>query len=299
MEIITTIDRMRSYVRKARADGKKIGFVPTMGCLHQGHLSLIKQARAGADVVIISIFVNPAQFGPDEDYLAYPRDVKEDERKAEKAGVDVIFAPRAQEIYPKNYLTYVNIERISRVLCGKDRPGHFKGVATICLKLFNIIRPDLALFGQKDAQQAIIIKKMVKDLNLDIEIRVLPIVREKDGLAMSSRNKYLNPGQRKDALVLYRALTEAGDMIKNGEKDPAVVTKHIKQVITEVDSKIDYISIVDSRQLNTLKVISGEVLIALAVRIGRARLIDNIIINTISIENRRQKTEDRKQKTKV
>ncbi|MEA3560261.1 MAG: pantoate--beta-alanine ligase, partial [Candidatus Omnitrophota bacterium] len=232
------------------------------------------------DIVIVSIFVNPAQFGPDEDYLSYPRQMQQDRLKAEKAGVDVIFTPEPGQMYPESYLTYVNVKKITRVLCGKARPGHFTGVATICAKLFNIIKPDTAFFGQKDAQQAMVIKRMVKDLNMDIEIEILPIVREKDGLAMSSRNKYLNAVQRKDALVLYRALAKAKDMIKNGERNAGTIINRIRQIIERVDSKIDYISIVDTGQLNSLQVISGEVLIALAVWIGKARLIDNIIIDT-------------------
>jgi pantoate--beta-alanine ligase len=268
MEIITRIDKMKSYVKQVRAKGKRIGFVPTMGYLHQGHLSLIEEARGSADIVIISIFVNPRQFGPGEDYLKYPRDMKQDKQKAEKAGVEVIFAPEVQEMYPEGYFTYVNVERFSEVLCGRNRAGHFKGVATVCVKLFNIVKPDIALFGQKDAQQAIIIKKMVRDLNMDIEIRVLPIVREKDGLAMSSRNKYLNTEQRKDALVLYQALTEAKNMIETGQRNSDTVIRYMRQIINRVDSKIDYISIVDAEQLNTLKAISGKI------------LIDNIVIDT-------------------
>ncbi|MEA3329014.1 MAG: pantoate--beta-alanine ligase [Candidatus Omnitrophota bacterium] len=280
MQVITAIDKMRSYVEEAKSRGKKIGLVPTMGCFHQGHLSLIEKAGTSTDTTIVSIFVNPAQFGPDEDYLAYPRDVEQDRLKAARAGVDVIFAPGLSEMYPESYLTYVNVEMITGVLCGKARPGHFKGVATVCAKLFNIIKPDIAFFGQKDAQQTIVVKRMVKDLNMDVEIEVLPIVREKDGLAMSSRNKYLNTVQRKDALVLYQALTKAKDMIKSGERNAGMIIGCTKQIMDKAGLKIDYISIVNARQLNSLEVISGEVLIALAVWVGRARLIDNIIVNT-------------------
>ncbi len=278
MKIISSVNEMASFAKDIKSRAKSIGLVPTMGYLHDGHLSLIKEARAATDTVVVSIFVNPTQFGPTDDYVSYPRDIKRDRLEVEKAGGDIIFAPAVEQVYPESYSTYVEVEGLSEGLCGKTRPGHFRGVTTVCAKLFNIIEPDIAFFGQKDAQQVAIIQKMVKDLNMNVKLKVLPTLREKDGLAMSSRNKYLSPKQRKDASVLYQALNEAKNMIEAGEKNADKIKERMKKAIDKVDSKIDYISIVDADSLKDVSVISGKVLIALAVRIGRAKLIDNIEI---------------------
>ena len=279
MRLIRSIKKMYEFSKKAHLGGKTIGFVPTMGYLHQGHLSLIRKARKENDIVVVSIFVNPIQFGPKEDFKKYPRDLKRDMNLAKQVGTDVIFYPDAKDMYPEGFKTYVNVEELSEKLCGKFRPGHFKGVATVVTKLFNIVCPDIAYFGQKDAQQAIIIKRMVKDLNIPVKIKVLPIVREKDGLAMSSRNTYLNEKERKDALVLYQALNLAKDLIKSGITDSGKIIDRLRRFIKKKkNAKIDYISVVDTDNLNPVKKVSKKCLIALAVWIGRTRLIDNIIV---------------------
>jgi pantoate--beta-alanine ligase len=280
MRLIRSIKKMYEFSKKAHLEGKTIGFVPTMGYLHQGHLSLIRKARKENDIVVVSIFVNPIQFGPKEDFKKYPRDLKRDMNLAKQVGTDVIFYPDAKDMYPEGFKTYVNVEELSEKLCGKFRPGHFKGVATVVTKLFNIVCPDIAYFGQKDAQQAIIIKRMVADLNIPVKIKVLPIVREKDGLAMSSRNTYLNEKERKDALVLYQALNLAKELIKSGITDTKTIIRKMRQLIEKKkNAKIDYIEIVQMENLKSLKVISDNCLIALAVWIGKTRLIDNIIVN--------------------
>jgi len=279
MKIIKTVMEMRAALKSFRDEGSIIGFVPTMGYLHQGHLSLIRRARQSSDMVVISIFVNPTQFGPQEDLDRYPRNLKRDAELAEEEGVDYIFHPDVSELYPEGYKTYVFVEELSDKLCGASRPGHFRGVTTIVLKLFNIIQPQLAYFGQKDALQAIIVRRMVEDLNLDIKIEVEPIVREADGLAMSSRNTYLSSEERKAALVLYRSLKLAEKSIKQGERDSSAIAHEIKKIINqEPSAKIDYISITDNKNLQELDIIKKETLIALAVHIGKTRLIDNIVI---------------------
>jgi len=271
--------QMSDYSRKARLRGRCIGFVPTMGALHEGHLSLIRQARKDNDLVVVSIFVNPAQFGPKEDFRKYPRTFSRDARLCKNSGVDVIFYPSAAQIYPEGYRTHVSVGQLSDCLCGRSRPGHFKGVATVVAKFFNIVQPDSAYFGAKDAQQSVIIRKMVQDLNIPVEIRVMPTVREGSGLALSSRNVYLSVSEKKDALILFRALSFAKYLIKNGLKDANRVISAMKQLILKKRSaKIDYISIVDASTLRPLKKIAGECLIALAVRIGRTRLIDNVVV---------------------
>jgi len=250
-----------------------------MGFLHEGHLSLMRQSRADNDISVISIFVNPTQFGPAEDYDAYPRDLDRDSRMASEAGVDVIFAPSARDMYPEGYATYVNIERITEKMCGTSRPGHFRGVTTVVSKLFNLAQPHRAYFGQKDAQQAIVIKQMARDLNFDIEIIVMPIIREEDGLAMSSRNKYLSPEERKAALVLRKSLLMAEGLFKSGVTEAAIIYNRIKDMIDfEPLAKIDYISIVDADTLDDVGKLRQNTLIALAVFIGKTRLIDNIIL---------------------
>lgn len=277
MKIIRTVEEMREEVSQARREGKKIGFVPTMGYLHEGHLSLIKRAKAENEFVVVSIFVNPTQFGAGEDYETYPRDLERDAKLADSEGADVIFHPSVQEMYPKGYKTFVEVEEITTRLCGASRPGHFRGVTTIVAKLFNIIKPDRAYFGQKDAQQVVVVRQMVKDLNMDVEIIPCPIVREADGLAMSSRNTYLDDEERKAALVLSRSLFKAEEMIRNGERDAKKVKEFIEGLIgSEPKARIDYVEVVDAHTLEEIEKLKGEVLIALAVKIGKTRLIDNI-----------------------
>lgn len=260
-----------------RKEGKSIGLVPTMGSLHDGHLSLVKVAKKHTDVVVLSIFVNPMQFGPKEDYERYPRDLKHDEEMASEAGVDVIFYPSMKEMYPEGYATYVNVEKLTNNLCGVSRPGHFRGVATVVTKLFNIVKPEVAYFGQKDMQQALMIKKMAADLNMDTEVKITPIVREKDGLAMSSRNMYLSGTDRKDATVIYQALKNAEALIKSGERDAGKIVKVVEDMIRSKQSaRIEYVKVVDIKELKDMKMISGEVMVATAVFFGNTRLIDNI-----------------------
>ena len=279
MEIIRSVPGMQRRAEELRLQGKRIGFVPTMGYLHEGHLSLLDLVRRHSDVAVMSIFVNPTQFGPNEDYEKYPRDFERDERLARERGCDILFYPSVAEMYPEPYRTYVNVEEITEVLCGASRPGHFRGVATVVTKLFNIVKPHVAAFGQKDAQQAIVIKQMVRDLNMDLEILVGPIVREPDGLAMSSRNKYLSGQERKDALVLYRSLQRAQELIAAGERDAAKIKAEMEAIIRSVPtSRIDYVEIVDTTNLRPLERLEGEVLIALAVWIGTTRLIDNVMV---------------------
>lgn len=280
MKIINDIDKMKTYARIMKKEGKLVGFVPTMGYLHEGHLSLIRTARKQSDVVIVSIFVNPIQFGPDEDFKKYPRDIQRDENLAKSCGVDVLFYPKKEDMYPKGFSTYVNVEKMTNNLCGKSRPGHFRGVTTVVMKLFEIVKPEIVYFGQKDAQQAFVIKKMVEDLNMNITMKVLSIVREEDGLAMSSRNTYLSKSERKDAAFLYRSLMLAQELINSGEKDPKKIIKKMRELIADAPSaKIDYISIVDTKSLKDTSSIKDEILIALAVVIGKTRLIDNIIFD--------------------
>ena len=279
MKTIENISRMTTFVKMMKKEGKSMGLVPTMGYLHEGHLSLVKAAKKHTDVVVMSIFVNPIQFAPSEDFEKYPRDLKHDEEMARDAGVDVIFYPSVKEMYPENYATYVTVERLTKNLCGSSRPGHFSGVATVVAKLFNIVKPDVAYFGQKDMQQALIIKKMATDLNMDLEIKIMPIVREKDGLAMSSRNEYLSEAERKDAVVLHQSLKQAENLIRGGEKEAKKIIRAIEETIkSKPTAKIDYVAVVDTKELKDIKTISGEVMIALAVSFGQTRLIDNITI---------------------
>ncbi|MGD9014637.1 MAG: pantoate--beta-alanine ligase [Candidatus Omnitrophota bacterium] len=273
---IKDMHRLSSDLRKRR---RTIGFVPTMGALHDGHLSLIRQARRENNFVIVSIFVNPTQFAPSEDFNKYPRKLKVDSRLCKNEGVDAIFYPDVQEMYPKEHKTYVLVEGLSDVLCGKYRPGHFRGVATVVTKLFNIIQPDIAYFGQKDAQQAIIIQQMIQDLNLPLRIRVSPIIREPDGLALSSRNAYLTARQRRAAVVLPEALRKARIMVKQRVTDSAKIIRLMHRIIKrEKAARIQYIEIVDLNELKPVRLIKDKVLVALAVWIGRTRLIDNIIV---------------------
>ncbi len=278
-KIISTLSGMRGFIAKEKAQNMTIGFVPTMGFLHEGHLSLIRQAKKDCDTCVVSIFVNPIQFGPQEDYKKYPRDLEQDSILAKSAGASCVFYPNAKDMYPPDYLTYVNVEKITDYLCGASRPGHFKGVATVVTKLFNIIQPHIAYFGQKDYQQALVIRKMVEDLNMPITIKTMPIVRECDGLAMSSRNAYLTTQERADAVVLYQSLQKAREMVRQGQHDARIIKTAIKTaILKKKTAKIEYISVADARTLEDREVFRQKTLIALAVWIGRTRLIDNIII---------------------
>lgn len=279
MIVIRSIKKLSSYIKDQKERSKVIGFVPTMGYLHQGHLSLVRRARKETDIVVMSIFVNPTQFSPREDFREYPRDLKRDIKLAESCGVDVIFYPSIKSMYPEGYLTYVDVEKITDFLCGRSRPGHFKGVCTVVVKLFNLVQPDIAYFGQKDFQQVIVIKKMVRDLNIPVKIKICSIIREEGGLAMSSRNTYLSEKEREDAKVIYEALCKAREMILKRERDPKVVTKQMKNLIlSKSTSKIDYIAIVDTKNLDPLEETKGRVLVAVACWIGKTRLIDNLIV---------------------
>lgn len=278
MKIVRNINYLQKEIAGLKKRGKVIGFVPTMGYLHAGHLSLIKKARKECQIVVVSIFVNPLQFGPKEDLKKYPRDFSRDITLCRKY-VDILFFPSASLMYSKDFLTSVEVKGLSNILCGASRPGHFKGVATVVNKLFNIVLPDVAYFGQKDAQQAIIIKKMVRDLNMAIKIKVLPTVREKDGLAMSSRNKYLIAQERRDAVILYKSLTLAKKLLKNGQNNCKNIISKMKELILKVKTaKIDYISIINPETLSPLKSIENKALVFLAVFIGKTRLIDNLLL---------------------
>ncbi|MCK4401447.1 pantoate--beta-alanine ligase [bacterium] len=279
MKIIKAIKNMRQLSKKAKTHNNIIGLVPTMGYLHEGHLSLIHRAKNDCDVVVMSIFVNPTQFAPEEDLKKYPRDFDMDRKLAESAGVDVIFYPDTKHIYTKDFSTFVSVENMDKIWEGKTRLAHFKGVCTIVGKLFNIIDPDVAYFGQKDAQQTAIIKRMVKDLNFNIKIVAMPTVREKDGLAMSSRNKYLSSEERKAALVLYRSLQEAEGMIKNREKRSDNVLKRIRSMVKkERLARLDYASIVNHKDFSSVSEISKTSLIIITCYIGKTRLIDNLVV---------------------
>lgn len=279
MIIIQTIKDIKNIISDQKKQGKTIGFVPTMGFLHEGHLSLVRNAKKENDFVIVSIFVNPTQFGVGEDFEAYPRDLENDSRLSESAGADVIFCPSISEMYPGNYQTFVEVTEITNNLCGKSRPTHFRGVTTVVNKLFNIVEPNSAYFGQKDAQQVAVIQKMVKDLNMNIEVIPCPIIREEDGLAMSSRNTYLNPEQRNAALILSKSLFKAKDMISEGCVDAVQIKETLTKMInSEPLAAIDYVDVVDALSLNDIAILKGKVLLALAVKIGKTRLIDNIVV---------------------
>jgi len=280
MKVVRKISMMQKVSDKLRKEGKSIGFVPTMGALHQGHLSLMEKAKKENDILIISIFVNPTQFGPGEDYRSYPRPFEKDRSLAQREGVDIIFYPTVAEMYRKEYSTNVEVEKLSRGLCGSFRPGHFRGVASVVCKLFNIVKPHVAYFGQKDYQQLRIIKRMVEDLNMEVEIRECAIVREPDGLAISSRNFYLSSQEKEEALSLYRALKCAESLIKAGSSVSDVISEMEKIVKKERHAKIDYIEIVDPLTLEEVKTIKPgkKVLVALAVWIGNTRLIDNMLV---------------------
>lgn len=279
--IVTEIAPLRQAIAEARRGGRTIGLVPTMGALHAGHLSLVEAAHAETDYVVVSIFVNPTQFGPNEDLNRYPRPLERDLQLCGQSGVDLVFHPRPEVVYPPNYRTFVEVTGLQDGLCGASRPGHFRGVATVVLKLFNLVQPDRAYFGQKDAQQVRILQQMVRDLNVPVEIRVCPIVREADGLALSSRNEYLEAQERRSATALYRVLTEARRRIESGERDAAAVLQAMAKAIESVPGAVlDYAAVVDADSLQSLaQIVAGRpVLLALAVRFGRTRLIDNLLI---------------------
>lgn len=278
MKLIKNPEEMHKFASNIRAKGKTIGLVPTMGYLHDGHLSLVEEAKRRSDVVVVSIFINPAQFGPGEDLKKYPKDLGRDKALLKSFDVDILFYPKVKDIYPEGFNTFVEVRGLPDKLCGRSRPAHFRGVTTIVAKLFNTVSPTYAFFGEKDYQQQLIIKRMVKDLDLPVEVVSLPIIREFDGLAMSSRNKYLSSKQRKSAASLYRALSFAKQGVEGGEKGSKKIISQMRSLIKKShDVKIDYISIVDPQTLCDVKTIKGPVLIAVAAYIGKARLIDNIL----------------------
>lgn len=279
MKLIHNRDEMRSASRAASVRGARVGLVPTMGALHEGHLSLVRAAREWCDFVAASIFVNPTQFGPNEDFSKYPRNLDRDCKMLEKEGLDVLFAPNVDEMYPAGSVTWVEVEKMSERLCGKSRPGHFRGVTTVVAKLFNIVEPDAAFFGQKDAAQVAIIKRMVRDLNMAVEIQVCPIIREADGLAMSSRNAYLNSRERKSALALYRSMLTAKNRFDAGERDASTLIDSAKaEFARNPEVRLDYFEIVDPDTLDPEPAINKRVLIAVAAFVGNTRLIDNILL---------------------
>jgi pantoate--beta-alanine ligase len=276
---VATVDELRANVAAARAGGKSIGLVPTMGALHEGHLSLARASKAECGYTVVSIFVNPTQFSPEEDLAAYPRTLAADLDKLATCGTDLVFAPANDEVYAEGHATWVEVGSVARPLEGECRPIHFRGVATVVLKLFNMVSPDFAYFGQKDYQQAQVIKRMVADLNVPTVMRVCPTVRESDGLAMSSRNAYLNPDARRRALTLWNSLCLADELVKGGERSPKIIARRMRDAIESVpDARIDYIAVVDPDTLEPVDTIEGPVLAALAVHIGKTRLIDNRLL---------------------
>ncbi|MGD2295800.1 MAG: pantoate--beta-alanine ligase [Candidatus Aminicenantes bacterium] len=279
MRTIAKAKEMHKAVLEEKSRGRSIGFVPTMGFLHEGHLSLVRESVRRADVTVVSVYVNPTQFGPQEDFKQYPRDIDRDTELVRSEGVNYLFLPDNQEVYPDAYKTYVEVHDLQDKLCGRSRPGHFRGVCTVVLKLFSIVDPDMAFFGQKDAQQAIILQRMTQDLDLGVKIEVMPIVREEDGLALSSRNAYLNKKERNAARVLSASLEEARVMVENGERDAGQIIERMKEMIgREPLAQIDYVEIVDTENLDPVQKIEKKALAALAVFIGKVRLIDNTIL---------------------
>ena len=279
MKVCRTIDEMRATRRAGLCEGRTVGLVPTMGALHEGHLSLVRMAKAQCDLVAVSIFVNPLQFGPNEDLAKYPRSFNRDRELLEREGVNFIFAPTVEEMYPAGAVTYVTVEGLSDKLCGRSRPGHFRGVATVVAKLFNIVEPNLAFFGQKDATQSTVIRRMVADLNIPVQVVVGPIVRQADGLALSSRNAYLDAAQRKSALVLYRSLRVAQEQFNQGERrEQALIEAGKRTFEQEPAVRLDYFEIVDPETLDPVDDLSRGALVAVAAFVGNARLIDNITL---------------------
>ena len=279
MKLVKTVNEMRAFRRTMGTGGKRLGLVPTMGALHEGHLSLVQAARDKSDIVAVSIFVNPTQFGPSEDFAKYPRNLERDCALLEREHVDVVFAPSVEAMYPAGAVTWVTVEGMSDRLCGRSRPGHFRGVTTVVSKLFNIVEPEVAFFGQKDAAQVAIIRRMARDLNMPVSIEVCPIIRESDGLALSSRNAYLNPEERKSALALYRSIRHAQELFHRGEHDSAKLIAAGKQEFAnETSARLDYFEIVDPDSLKPIATVSKHALIAVAAFVGNTRLIDNIVV---------------------
>lgn len=285
MKIIREPRAMQRFADEVRAQGRRIAFVPTMGYLHEGHLSLMQEGRQWADTLFVSIFVNPSQFGPQEDLGAYPRDFERDKRRLQEVAVDALFCPTDEAMYPDGYQTYLTVEKVTQNLCGRSRPTHFRGVATVIAKLFHIVKPHVALFGKKDFQQIIVIRRMVEDLNFDIEIVGCEIVREPDGLAMSSRNKYLNADERKEALALKKALDRAGDLYRNGERSARIIVDEVRRIL-ELHPLVrpDYVSLCDAQTLRDVERVEGETVLAIAAFVGDTRLIDNCLLTDLSRE---------------
>jgi pantoate--beta-alanine ligase len=279
VKVIPTVEQMQERAERLRRDGRRIACVPTMGFLHDGHLSLMRIAKRRADVLVVTIFVNPAQFGPEEDFETYPRNLERDLELCAKEDVDIVFTPKTKALYPDGFQSYVKLEHLPHHLCGLSRPVFFTGVATVVCKLLNIVRPHIAVFGEKDYQQLLVIRRMVRDLNFNTEIVGAPIVREKDGLAMSSRNAYLATDQRPAALTLYRSLVQARKRVENGERDAARILKEVRDLIAaQPEADIDYLSICDPETLVDVERIDRPALMALAVKVGKTRLIDNTIL---------------------
>ena len=281
MQIFNTAREMHAWSVKQKQNGKKIGLVPTMGALHDGHLALLNEAKKYADSIVLSIYVNPTQFGPKEDLAKYPRDLDSDLEKAKKHRTDAVFFPSNEVMYPKNYQTFITVEDVTKNLCGASRPGHFRGVATVVAKLFNIVAPDVAVFGQKDFQQLVVIRRMVEDLNFSIKIVGHPTIREADGLAMSSRNKYLSKEERKNALSIFHSLKEAQKMVEAGEQNAAAIIKKVVCAIESADLRIDYVKLVNAETMTDLKTFKRPALLAIAAFAGKTRLIDNLFFPAI------------------
>jgi pantoate--beta-alanine ligase len=278
VKVIHNVREMQEYAETERRRHRKIAFVPTMGYFHEGHLNLMRLGRKRGDCLVVSIFVNPIQFAPHEDFERYPRDFERDRVLAEGEGVDVIFAPEPQDLYPEGFQTYVEVGEVTRNLCGTSRPHFFRGVTTVCTKLFHIVKPHVTIFGKKDLQQFVTIKRMVRDLNMDIEVIGMKTTREPDGLAMSSRNVYLSPKEREAALCLYRSLLLAEDCYQRGERDPQIILSKVRDLIASYpETKIDYAQICDVNSMQDINIIEGEAVLALAVWLGKTRLIDNHI----------------------
>jgi pantoate--beta-alanine ligase len=279
LAVVSTVEEVRRHVAEAQASGQRVGLVPTMGALHEGHVSLIRAARAECGCVVVWLFVNPAQFGPKEDLSRYPRPFEKDRVICEREGVDVLFNPPVEVVYPEGYRTHVEVKDYQDVLEGASRPGHFRGVCTVVLKMFNMVGPDAAYFGQKDAQQIVVVRRMVEDLNVPVEVRVCPTVREADGLALSSRNQYLTPEERRRAVVLIESLRRGRDAIVNGERDAGVVRGTIEERVRRTEgASLDYAAVVSAETLEPLGRVAGKVLLTLAVRFGTTRLIDNLLL---------------------
>jgi pantoate--beta-alanine ligase len=282
MEIIKTIKEMKEFSSQARRAGKIITFVPTMGFFHEGHLSLMREGRRRGDLLIVSLFVNPTQFGPNEDFKNYPRDFERDRNMAEGVGVDILFVPEATEMYPPDHQTIVRVEKVTRNLCGRSRPTHFQGVATVVMMLFEIVIPHVSIFGEKDYQQLVTIQQMVRDLHMSVEVVGMPTVREPDGLAMSSRNTYLLPEERKAALSLYHSLQKAKELLQKGEREAVRILSEMKGILqSEPIVRIDYVQICDAYTLQDVNRIQGDVVVALAAYLGKTRLIDNLVYRNI------------------